>query len=210
MALIKCTECNKEISDKAIACPHCGCPVLKDNPPTEENVQLAHEIEPKTTKFNKKTLCIGAIVVAVILLIITFALAGGNEIESSAKKYISQTKKIDDVEEINAVACIKNVTDEGEERFGYLILYINDDDESEMAYFLNDEYRGNGNNGGEAEGTENETFYNMGALNAVIKVLEFVDEEDLVSHSSYEEHFEIDEGIIYLKLYDVKEWIDNK
>ena len=27
MALIKCTECQKEVPDKAIACPHCGCPV---------------------------------------------------------------------------------------------------------------------------------------------------------------------------------------
>ena len=27
MALIRCTECGKEISDKATACPHCGCPV---------------------------------------------------------------------------------------------------------------------------------------------------------------------------------------
>lgn len=26
MALIKCIECNREISDKAVACPHCGCP----------------------------------------------------------------------------------------------------------------------------------------------------------------------------------------
>lgn len=27
MALIKCPECGKEISDKAIACIHCGCPI---------------------------------------------------------------------------------------------------------------------------------------------------------------------------------------
>lgn len=27
MALIKCSECGKEISDKASSCPHCGCPV---------------------------------------------------------------------------------------------------------------------------------------------------------------------------------------
>lgn len=27
MALIKCSECGKEISDKATACPGCGCPV---------------------------------------------------------------------------------------------------------------------------------------------------------------------------------------
>lgn len=25
MALIKCTECGKEISDSAVSCPHCGC-----------------------------------------------------------------------------------------------------------------------------------------------------------------------------------------
>jgi hypothetical protein len=27
MALIKCPECSKEISDKASACPNCGCPL---------------------------------------------------------------------------------------------------------------------------------------------------------------------------------------
>ena len=27
MALIKCPECGKEISDKATSCPNCGCPV---------------------------------------------------------------------------------------------------------------------------------------------------------------------------------------
>ncbi len=27
MALIKCPECGKEISDKAAACPNCGCPL---------------------------------------------------------------------------------------------------------------------------------------------------------------------------------------
>ena len=29
MALIKCKECGHEISDKASACPHCGCPIEK-------------------------------------------------------------------------------------------------------------------------------------------------------------------------------------
>lgn len=27
MALVKCTECGKEFSDKASACPNCGCPI---------------------------------------------------------------------------------------------------------------------------------------------------------------------------------------
>ena len=26
MALITCTECGKEFSEKASACPNCGCP----------------------------------------------------------------------------------------------------------------------------------------------------------------------------------------
>ena len=27
MALIECPECNKEVSDRAISCPHCGFPI---------------------------------------------------------------------------------------------------------------------------------------------------------------------------------------
>lgn len=37
MALIKCAECGKEISDKAAACPHCGFPMEKDNIKNENN-----------------------------------------------------------------------------------------------------------------------------------------------------------------------------
>lgn len=45
MALIKCPECGKEISDKAPACIHCGCPIQPqqtayrtETPPTPEKV----------------------------------------------------------------------------------------------------------------------------------------------------------------------------
>lgn len=31
MALIKCPECGKEVSDKASCCVHCGCPINKDD-----------------------------------------------------------------------------------------------------------------------------------------------------------------------------------
>lgn len=30
MALIKCEDCGKEFSDKASACPNCGCPITKE------------------------------------------------------------------------------------------------------------------------------------------------------------------------------------
>jgi len=31
MALIKCPECGKEVSDKAGKCPNCGCPITTKN-----------------------------------------------------------------------------------------------------------------------------------------------------------------------------------
>lgn len=37
MALINCPECEKKISDKAVSCPNCGCPINKQsNSPQEE------------------------------------------------------------------------------------------------------------------------------------------------------------------------------
>lgn len=47
MALINCPECNKQISDKAIACPHCGLPasyfnaLKKDEADEKVNVELS-------------------------------------------------------------------------------------------------------------------------------------------------------------------------
>ena len=35
MALLKCKECGREISDKAINCPNCGCPVISSLDSTE-------------------------------------------------------------------------------------------------------------------------------------------------------------------------------
>ena len=35
MALIACSECNRQVSDKASACPHCGAPVQKAKKWTE-------------------------------------------------------------------------------------------------------------------------------------------------------------------------------
>lgn len=49
MALIKCPECGKEISDKAEACPNCGCPITKINSvrelPDEEKPELFECVE---------------------------------------------------------------------------------------------------------------------------------------------------------------------
>ncbi len=51
MAMIKCPECTKEISDKAAACPHCGCPasafhaVAEPPPPPPPPITMPDEFK---------------------------------------------------------------------------------------------------------------------------------------------------------------------
>lgn len=51
MSLIKCPECGKEISDKAIMCPSCGNPIQPTNVKTEENFNV--EIKQTNKKWKK-------------------------------------------------------------------------------------------------------------------------------------------------------------
>ena len=47
MSLIKCPECGKEFSDKAAACPNCGCPtdVINSTSKTSEETEIPEEAE---------------------------------------------------------------------------------------------------------------------------------------------------------------------
>ena len=51
MALIKCSECGKEISDKAKTCVNCGCPIEKE--------LLCNECGNKLDKNDKVCKCCG-------------------------------------------------------------------------------------------------------------------------------------------------------
>lgn len=55
MALIKCPECGKEISDKATACPNCGYPI--DGKPIEpvEPAEPVAEVDPVATDLAENT-----------------------------------------------------------------------------------------------------------------------------------------------------------
>ena len=41
MALVPCAECNRQISDKAVTCPHCGNPVVATTARTNIAVENA-------------------------------------------------------------------------------------------------------------------------------------------------------------------------
>ena len=64
MAIIKCSECGKEISDKASMCPNCGCPVSAMESETKDDVGTNKDQIGKK-KFNFITIV--AIVVVMII-----------------------------------------------------------------------------------------------------------------------------------------------
>ena len=49
MALIKCPECQKEVSDSAVSCPSCGCEVAAQ--PQEERKPIKFEEIDETERF---------------------------------------------------------------------------------------------------------------------------------------------------------------
>jgi hypothetical protein len=56
MALIKCEDCGKEISDKAKSCPNCGCPIAQEpakSAPVKANV-AEKKVPPVKNDGNKK------------------------------------------------------------------------------------------------------------------------------------------------------------
>lgn len=74
MALVKCTECGQEISDKATACPRCGAPAaVKDGSPT---IKASNTEVSGGAKASSKQVSIGrqifGIVIAVIIVVVAY------------------------------------------------------------------------------------------------------------------------------------------
>lgn len=79
MAIIKCPECGKDISDKAKECIHCGCPIENKEPQKVEVVKKRNKMSKK-----KKITIVISIIVAICGII------GGiffyNELKKNDKK----------------------------------------------------------------------------------------------------------------------------
>ena len=69
MALIKCSECGHEVSDRATACPNCGCPIAGETPEPQNDVIEAEPIyyEEEETS-NKWLYVIIGVLVAIIIM----------------------------------------------------------------------------------------------------------------------------------------------
>jgi len=67
MALINCPECQKEISDKVKACPHCGYPFSNES--SEETTQKVEVTNININSQKIKTIIIGTIIIGIIIVI---------------------------------------------------------------------------------------------------------------------------------------------
>ena len=68
MALIKCPECGKEISDKASSCPNCGCPIEVQKTEVANNISEQPITGQSPKKLNKKIIPIAVILVVVAII----------------------------------------------------------------------------------------------------------------------------------------------
>ncbi|HTO17488.1 MAG TPA: zinc-ribbon domain-containing protein [Edaphocola sp.] len=73
MAIINCSECGKEVSDKAEKCPNCGNPI---NPyrPILKAQQVSKSRNGKNEGCFLQTLNIGCIIIFIIILIILISI----------------------------------------------------------------------------------------------------------------------------------------
>lgn len=100
MAMIKCKECGKEVSDKAKTCIHCGCPVNESNA-KKDNITI-NTISSKLSE-KKVIFVIGFIVVALLVVIIsklsdnssTINIVGNWECDYTDSNLTSNNKKIE-------------------------------------------------------------------------------------------------------------------
>ena len=96
MALIKCPECGKEISDASTACIHCGYPISK-NPDVQKkvksNIENKEKETPKSEAEEEKTKagCIWIGFAAIILLFFAIGIMGESDSSSASTKPKSYT-----------------------------------------------------------------------------------------------------------------------
>lgn len=98
MALIKCPECGKEISDKAASCPNCGCPVhVEDNAPEAKdgNIQETSEV-PKKKKGGRGILKIIIVIFAILVILVIIGSVFGGESNTSEEGKIPTSSESSD------------------------------------------------------------------------------------------------------------------
>jgi len=109
MALIKCPECSKEISDKVKNCPHCGYP-LKEMDEDAQKVEVSSiNLKSKNPKKTKKVI-VGIIILLVLVVgivyVINYQQAKAEEqaaLELEEKQRQERNEYIDDLQSVSVL-----------------------------------------------------------------------------------------------------------
>ena len=85
MALIKCPECGKEISDTAKQCPNCGF-VLKKEPSMKEKImnegtEVVSSMKPVLNKYKRILFCVLTFIASLVVFSIVWAIVGNDIFE---------------------------------------------------------------------------------------------------------------------------------
>lgn len=86
MALILCPECGKEISDKASACPNCGCPIQPAEIPNPVVQRTAEEKPKKKSKAAPITVIVVIAVLGMLCTVYFGFLSTGAKLRSTYNK----------------------------------------------------------------------------------------------------------------------------
>lgn len=143
MALIKCSECGHDVSDKAAACPNCGCPVKVSSQGAMQKASQARERSlPKIPK--EKMLFVGGIIVAGIVLGLFFKTFMSNKLNVYEKEVASCAEKlINDYADKNSFRFTNNIWYAQREDGTYVIIeYYDDNSGKNVAYFIDNVFVG--------------------------------------------------------------------
>lgn len=80
MALINCSECNAQISDKAVACIKCGAPIAQPNQPAPTTPAPAVVV---TTQQTSKKFKFGQVIGALLIFLGVVSCADGHTDEAT-------------------------------------------------------------------------------------------------------------------------------
>ena len=84
MALVNCSECKKEVSEKAKTCPHCGYELISEL-----------DVKKKKKKEDAKNTRIGCLVVSAIILIIIIIISIGKDDKSTTSEPMTRQDSIE-------------------------------------------------------------------------------------------------------------------
>lgn len=116
MALIKCPECGKEISDKAGRCPHCGYPINSVPEYETNNMRQQNTVEKSKKVSGKKLILLLVGIVAIVsigcaILVPKKIEANKKAVYNEALALLEKGKYEDGIEMLNTICGYKDVDD---------------------------------------------------------------------------------------------------